>query len=117
VLGCEAGDFGAPAATGNVRSVRGVKGTLAGDMSFGYPYETRADNYVEELLPSMPGDTVDYGGGLPCAAFLLSEDGKMRAVCHASGKVRTICSSVIFGALRGDRESLARAYLSFLAPR
>jgi hypothetical protein len=117
LLGCVAGEFGNPAATGNVRSLRGVKGTLAGDLSFGYRYREMPDNYVEALEPSMPGDTVDYLGGLPCAAMLLSQDGRPRAVCHASGRVRTICSSVIFGALRGtkeDRVKLARACAGFL---
>ncbi len=91
-------------ATGNVSSLAGQPGTLAQGMSFTYPYGEGPDSWVDEF---------DAAGGAVC---LRDQSSTGRVVSYKlTGGYRTVCSAVIFGALRGpDRNRLMRAYLNHL---
>lgn len=68
-----------------------MSGTFTDGLSFGYPFGTGPDAYVDELGAS---------GGTVC----LEDQGSLgRAVCYSPGNYRTVLSAVILGALQGDQ--------------
>jgi hypothetical protein len=73
-------------------------------MSFSYPYAGSPDAWI---------DILGANGG---EVFLADQGTAGRAVCYSPGAYRTVCSSVIFGAIgtHEERATLMAAYTDYL---
>ena len=88
---------------GNVQDLVAPYGSFARGLDVGYLYRENPDNYVDEFGAN--GGTIVYEDQ--------SQIGRVVSYNHSG--YRTICSSVIFGAMQGaNRDRLMAAYVRFL---
>ena len=96
---------GSPFATGNVQTLTGEN--MASGLTFGYPYKTVPDNYVDE-----------FGAGAGELALVCqSAKGRVGYYSGPTGTYRTITSAVIFGAIEdgsNTKAELLGLYMEYL---
>jgi hypothetical protein len=91
--------------TGNVQTLTGR--IMASGLTYGYPYQTMPDNYVDEFGPGS-GDLV-----------FICQAGEGRVGCYSgsTGAYRTITSSVVFSAIQDGtytKAQLMDVYMEYL---
>jgi len=103
-FGCRFLADGNIGATGNVQNLVGQWGSFARGLDVGYLYRQDPDNYVDEFGTS--------GGSM----VYVDQSGIGRVVCYDHAGYRTVCSSVIYGALQGsdNRSRLMSAFMRYL---
>jgi hypothetical protein len=104
LFGCSYLADGNVGSTGNVQNLVGQWGSFARGLDVGYLYRQNPDNYVDEFGTN--------GGSM----VYVDQSGIGRVVCYDHAGYRTICSSVIYGAMQGgdNRAKLMSACVRYL---